>query len=110
MPEYFDCHADVVVERPDPVKPSPLPWTVDGPYADESSDILGPSEAWIAEAFSYADAEFIVTACNAFPALVEALKALVSTHDAIVGGLGKSDPPAITQARAALTLAGVETK
>ena len=40
--------------------------------------------------------------------LREALLECVNTHDAIVGGLGKSDPPAIRKARAALANKGAD--
>lgn len=68
---------------------SPLPWSVevlsrvlrivsgveaDGPFGDDVA-IFGTDSVYSDKARQ--DARYIVTACNAFPALVEALKAVV---------------------------------
>lgn len=70
------------------------------------------SPAYVGEALEH-DAEFIVRACNAHDALVEALQAVVVLYDqgqlVIDGDNENGRDPVIEAARAALSAAGVTT-
>lgn len=71
-----------------------------GPYVATAWGCLDANDP--GEPTMLANAELIVRAVNAHGDLLAALKALVETHDLLVGWLGRLDPPAIRTAREAI--------
>lgn len=74
--------------------PDSLPWR----HNEESEIVSEGDDAYIGETLEVIDGDYSVHACNAYPALVEALKALVNAkalsgvRDLVAGWNGESRP------------------